>query len=45
MRISGIEPSSVILSKTKKFNILEVMPKIAQTKKCKTLQYDAQQMS
>ena len=32
MRISGIEPSSVILSQTKKFKIWEVMPKIAKIK-------------
>ena len=31
MRISGTEPSSVILSQTKKFKILEVVPKSANT--------------
>ena len=32
MRISGTEPSSVILNQTKKFKIWEVMPKSAKTR-------------
>ena len=31
MRISGTEPSSVILSQTNEFKILEVVPKGAKT--------------